>query len=175
MTRTKLAGAAVAALSLAVLGACNNPAAGPSPAADTSKIADAIKADQAQLVADFNNHDADKAASHDAADIVAMGHGFPNVTGQAADLAASKKGFADDPTQHVTTDAGSVDVAASGDMAVYRSTYTFTGVNPKTKQAMKESGNYLAGYKKQPDGSWKIAWSVVSDTPPPAPATNAPG
>jgi hypothetical protein len=36
-----------------------------------------------------------------------------------------------------------------------------------------ETGNYLAGYKPQADGSWKQTWSVVSNDAP-APAAPAP-
>jgi ketosteroid isomerase-like protein len=168
MTRFQWAGAAGAAALAASLGACQvNTAA--KPAVDTAKIADAIKADAAQLVTDLNAHDADKLASHDAADIVAMFHGAPNVNGQAADLASDKQFFTASPNTHLTLANESVDVAASGDMAVYHSTYVITVTDPKTKKPVTENGNYLAGYKPQADGSWKIEWSVVSDTGP-APA-----
>jgi ketosteroid isomerase-like protein len=46
-------------------------------------------------------------------------------------------------------------------MAVYRSTYfqdsTIGGV-PATQKV-----NYIALFRKQADGTWKIAWSVVSN------------
>ncbi len=165
MTKLQLAGAAAAALMAASLGACDKT---PAPA-DTGKISDAVKADVAQLVADFNAHDPVKTSAHNAPDVVSMNHGGPNVVGAGANLAAAKKSVADDSSQHVSVADATVDVAASGDMAVYRSTYVFTGTNPKTKATITENGNYLAGYKKQPDGSWKIEWSVVSDTGPAAP------
>lgn len=171
MTKTRLAGAAVAALMAASVGACDK--AGPAgPAADTGKIAEAVKADVAGLVADFNAHDAAKVAGHSAADVVQMAHGGPNIVGAAADLAANQKAFAGDPSARVTVADPVVDVAASGDMAVYRSTYAFTVTDPKTRKPATENGNYLAGYKRQADGSWKIAWAVVSDTGP-APAAPA--
>lgn len=50
-------------------------------------------------------------------------------------------------------------------MAVYRSTYTFTVTDLKTKKTTTENGNYLAGWREQSNGSWKLEWSVVSDTP----------
>lgn len=172
MTKPQLAGAAMAALMAASLGGCDKtePA---KPAVDTGKIAAAVKADVAQLVVDFNAHDAAKATGHDAADAVLMAHGQANVVGAAADLASSQKAFAADASQHVAVANEAVDVAASGDMAVYRSTYVANAMNPKTKKAMTENGNYLAGYKMEPDGSWKIAWSVVSDTGPAPAATPA--
>jgi len=63
-----------------------------------------------------------------------------------------------------------VDVAAAGDMAVYRATYVYTSTDPKTKKPVTETGNWLVGYKPQPDGTWKIVWDVISD----APAASAP-
>jgi hypothetical protein len=33
-----------------------------------------------------------------------------------------------------------------------------------------ETGNRLAGYKQQSDGSWKIVWSIGGDAPPATPA-----
>ncbi|HEY5288583.1 MAG TPA: DUF4440 domain-containing protein [Caulobacteraceae bacterium] len=162
MTKIQLAGVATAALMAASLGACTPP----SPAADTGKIADAVKADVAQLVVAVNAHDADKFVSHDAPDVVAMFHGAPNSVGPAADAAAFKQGVAGDPSFKVSLASESVDVPASGDMAVYHSIYTQTATDPKTKQAATTKVNYLAGYKKQADGTWKIEWSVISDLPP---------
>ena len=178
MTKLQLTGVAMAALMAASLGACTKPDAGANgaakPAVDTGKIADAVKADEAQLVTDFNAHDATKTASHDATDVVAMAHGQANTVGAAADLAANQKAFAVDSAQHVTTANESVDVANSGDMAVYHSTYVFTATDPKTKKTVTENGNYLAGYKLQSDGSWKIAWSIIADTPATPAAAAAP-
>lgn len=171
MTRFQWAGAAGAAALAALLGACSvNTAA--KPAVDTAKISDAIKADQAQGAADFNAHDAAKSASHDAADIVAMFHGTPNSNGQAADQAATQQLFGANPNAHFTLADESVDVAASGDIAVYHSTYTFTFTDPKTKKPATEKGNWLAGYKPQADGSWKMEWAIGADTGP-APAAKS--
>lgn len=170
MTKIQLAGAATAALMAALLTACSQP----RPAADTGKIADAVKADVAQLVTDVNAHDADKFASHDAPDVVAIFHGAPNAMGPDADKAGFKQAITTDPTFKVTLVNESVDVPASGEMAVYRSTYTQNGTDPKTKKkAVTQKVNYLAGYKKQADGSWKIEWSVISDVPPEQPAPAA--
>ena len=140
---------------------------GLSPAlakSDSAKIAAAIKANQAAQITAFNSCDAMKGIVFDAPDVVNMFHGNPNVVGAAADLAVAKKGC-QDKTQRVTVANESVDVAASGDMAVYHSTYVFTGTDPKTKKAITENGNYLVGWKKESDGTWKIVWSIGSNTP----------
>jgi ketosteroid isomerase-like protein len=132
-------------------------------AADTGKIAAAIRADVDQLVVQFNAHDAVAAVSHDAPGIVIMFHGTPNGVGQAADLAVTKQQVAD-PMAKVTVSDVTVDVAASGDLAVYRATYAYTATDPKTKGPVVEHGNWLIGYRLQADGTWKIIWDIVSDT-----------
>jgi ketosteroid isomerase-like protein len=162
---TKVGGVGVLATLLAgVLSACNS-AQPAKPAVDTGKIADAVKADANQLATDFNSHDAAKAVSHDAPDIVAMFHGQLNGVGPAADLASTTQLFKDNPTAKFTLTNETVDVAASGDLAVVRSSYAYEFTDPKTKKLATETGNFILGYKPQPDGSWKIAWSIGADTP----------
>jgi ketosteroid isomerase-like protein len=168
MSKSNLAGVAVGSLIALWAGACARPQAAP-PATDTGKIADTVKSDVAQAAADFNAHDAVKLSSHDAPDVVGMVHGAPNVVGAADALANNRRNFAMDPSQHVTITSENVDVAGSGEMAIYRSTYVLSAVDPKSKKTVSENGNYLAEYKRQSDGSWKIAWSVISDTAPPPP------
>lgn len=153
----------VAALMGVSLAACTKPTPA-TPAVDTGKIVAAIKADAAELVTNFNTHDAVKSVAHDAPDMVGMFHGAANVVGPAADLALTKQQVAD-PSAKITTSNETVDVAASGEMAVYRASYVYNFTNPKTKKPATEHGNWLIGYRQQPDGGWKIAWNVVSDTP----------
>lgn len=169
MTRLHLVGAASAALMTASLGACQ-PASPAKPAVDTAKIADAVKADAAQRIADVNAHDAAKVAGHDAADAVSMFHGRPNAVGPAAIRASFQKSLTDSPDLKVTMSDPTVDVAASGDLAVIRSTTVATFTDPKTKKAATTTSNSIAEYKLQPDGTWKIEWSVVSDEAAPAAA-----
>lgn len=173
MTTSKLAVAAAAAALAASLSACAKPEAA-KPAVDTAKVAEAVKADLTQMVGDFNAKDAAKAVAHDAPDYVGMFHGAPNVVGPEQDLAMTKMEMADPAMKLVVSDQV-VDVAASGDMAVVRSTYAYTFTDPKTKGVGTQNGNWVVGYKTQADGAWKIAWAVVSDTAPaPAAAPAAP-
>jgi ketosteroid isomerase-like protein len=134
---------------------------------DTRKISDAVKADAAQLVLDFNAHDAVRAAGHDAPDVIVMEGGAPNVTGAAADLAGFKKGFASDPTSKIACIDEAVDVAASGDMAIYRAIYDHSWTRTNTPVTRKV--NFLAVYKPHADGSWKIQWYVLSGMEPAQP------
>ena len=174
MTRLHPTGAALGLAMAAALAACT-PAAPAKPPADTGKVADAVKADVAQLVVDLNAHDAAKAGSHDAPDVVVMFHGAPNIVGAAADLANFKL-FLVDPAFKVTKLDETVDVPASADMAVYRGTYSNDFTDSKTHKPVTSKVNFLAGYKAQADGSWKIEWYIVSDigAPPAAAPAAAP-
>lgn len=160
---TPTAGGVAAVVLAASLGGCLKS----EPPVDAGKIAAAVKADARQLVAEFNAHDATKAAAHDAPNFIGMAHGAANVVGPDADLAATKQQVAD-PNVKITVNDETVDVAAAGDMAIYRATYLFTFTDPQTKIPKTEIGNWLVGYKAQSDGTWKIVWDVVSDTPAPA-------
>lgn len=151
----------LAPLGLLLLAACQ-PAAAP----DTAKIAETIKAETAKAVAALNAHDAEKAVAIDADDYVGMLHGTANVTSKAADLAATKLQLAD-PAMKFELGEATVEVAKGGDMAIERATYTYHYTDPKTKAPAIEHGNWVLGWKPQADGSWKMAWSVASDTPAP--------
>lgn len=152
--------------SCAVLSACTPKPA--TPTVDVAAVELAVKTDANQLVADISARDAVKAVSHDAADIVNMQHGAANYVGIDADLAMTKQ-IVSDPNMKLAVSNEVVDVAASGDLAVYRSTYSYTFTKPGTQEATTETGNFLLGYKKQADGKLKVAWTMLSDTPAPAP------
>lgn len=136
-------------------------------AVDAGAVRDAVLADAHRHIASFNAHDADQAVSHELPDYVGMFHGAPNTIGVAADLATTRAEIAD-PAARVVLSDESVDVAAAGDMAIFRSTYAFTFTDPKTRKTGVEHGNWIVGYKAK-DGAMKMAWGVVSDTGP-APA-----
>jgi ketosteroid isomerase-like protein len=153
--------------SCAVLSACTpKPAV---PTVDVAAVELAVRGYANQLVADLNARDADKAVARDAADIVNMQHGVANYVGIDADLAMTKQ-IVSDPNMKISVSNEVVDVAASGDLAVYRSTYSYTFTKPGTQEATTETGNFLLGYKMQDDGELKLAWTLLSDTPAPAPA-----
>jgi ketosteroid isomerase-like protein len=141
---------------LAAVSAIGVGSAAADPAAD-------VTADAHQIIAAFNAHDAAAAVSHDAPNFVGMFHGAPNYLGPAGDLAITKMQVADPAAKVVATNE-TVDVGASGDLAVYRATYAYTFTDAGTKAVMTEQGNWLLGYRLQPDKSWKVIWSMVSNT-----------
>ena len=110
--------------------------------------------------------DAEKAASIVAPDIVAMVHGAPNIVGKQASTAAMKAQMAD-PRLKLAVSDESVEVSGSGDLAVYHATYRFTFSDPATKRLVTETGNWVAVFKRQADGTMKLQKDIVVDTPMP--------
>ena len=158
-----------AALIAVLAGALTGCSSQKMPPVDKAKTAETIKAMMIDVQTNFNAGDAERNIAHDARDIVVMQHGQPNTLGAAADLEAVKQIFRAGPSSYTLSDPV-VDVADAGDMAVYRATYVYEFTDPTTKKAAVETGNEVAGFKKQPDGAWKIAWIVVSDAPKAGPA-----
>jgi ketosteroid isomerase-like protein len=147
------------AAALTLLAACNA-----APHIDAAKVGDEVKANMTEMVAAFAARDADKAVSWDAPDFVGMFHGAPNVSGTEGDLALTKEQVADPAMKFSVSDAA-VDVAASGDLAVWRASYSYSFTDPITKKPKTEVGNWVVGWKRQADGAMKESWGVVSDTP----------
>ncbi|MBW8843289.1 MAG: nuclear transport factor 2 family protein [Sphingomonadales bacterium] len=172
MLKSPIARVTIAGLFVLSSAGCHK-GGGEHHAAEIAKSTDEAKAMVAGIAAAYNAHDADKAASYDAPDYVGMFHGFPTVTGPAADAASMKQQFLD-PAAKFDLDIKNIDVARAGDMVVVRSAYTFSSTDPKTKKIVSETGNWLTGFKRQPDRSLKLVWSIGADTPAaPAPAAVA--
>jgi ketosteroid isomerase-like protein len=170
MTKIHFAGAVMTLVAVTCLAACNTkkyfgPVITTSAA---SKAAALVKADVAEMVQQFNSHDASRVASHDAPDVVHMVHGAANLVGPAANLESNRQFFAANPDTQLTLSDETVDLSSAADMAVVRATYVLTRIDPKSLATVSERGNYAAGYKVQSDSSWKMIWSVLSDTQPPA-------
>jgi ketosteroid isomerase-like protein len=130
-----------------------------TPAA-TSGVSAEIRADVAQLVAGINAHDPVRTTMFDAPDIVSMEAGRPPSIGAAADRQGLTMAFHYAPGWHVRLIDETVDVAASRDLAVYRGTYWQDSLN--NGQAMTQRVNFVVGFRRERDGTWKIGWSVVA-------------
>ena len=128
---------------------------------DKAVIAETIKTDVAQVVAGINAHDAAKATAYDAPDIISMECGSPSTVGVEADREGFKMGFAHDPFWRVSLIEETVDVAISGDLAVYRGTYNED--NGRAGVLMTHKTNFIAEFKRQSDRSWRVVWYSVSN------------
>ncbi|MGE5322129.1 MAG: YybH family protein [Actinomycetota bacterium] len=131
---------------------------------DKAAIAQTIKGDVAQLVAGLNAHDAARTTAYDASDIISMECGSPPTVGIEADREGFKTGFAHDPFWKVSLINETVDVANSGDMAVYRGAYHEE--NGRGGVLMTHKTNFIAEFKLRSDRSWKMVWySVIKMEP----------
>lgn len=145
-------------LAVAAAGSVSWTAAAP---VDKAAIAQTIKADVAQLVAGLNAHDAVKTTAYDAPDIISIECGSPPTVGIEADREGFKTGFARDPLWKVSLINETVDVASSGDMAVYRGAYNED--HGREGVLMTHKTNFIAEFRRQSDRSWKMVWYSVSN------------
>ncbi len=134
---------------------------------DTAAIAKTIKSDVAELVTGLNAHDVAKTTAYDAPNIISIQCGGPSTIGIEADRDAFKKNFARDPLWKVSLIDETVDVASSGDLAVYRGTYNEDNSHAGVLTTHKT--NFIAEFKRQSDGSWRIVWYSVSNMEQPHP------
>jgi ketosteroid isomerase-like protein len=158
MNLSAYSGPSLILLAFAVVGTESSAAA---VSVDTTVIAETIKKDVAQLVAGLNAHDAVRTTAFDALNIVSMECGSPSTIGIDADREGFQEGFAHDAGWKVSLIDETVDVARSGDLAVYRGTY-----NEDSSSAgapMTHKTNFIAEFKRNSDGPWKIVWYSVSN------------
>jgi ketosteroid isomerase-like protein len=141
------------------LGAVAAPASA-APPASRAAIAAAIKADVAEIIAGINAKDIDKATRFDAPDLISMESMREPSVGARADRDGLSMTFKYSPSWHLTRIDESVDVARAGDMAIYRGTYTEDSLRDGVPFTHK--GNYVAGFRRDPDGEWRIHWSVIA-------------
>jgi ketosteroid isomerase-like protein len=120
------------------------------------------------IVSDYNAGNAAAAAAQDAPDFVGIFHGTPNNVGPAADLAEMKAQMA---VANLKWQIGEprVTIAKAGDLALFEAPYTFTVTDAKGATT-RESGNWIAIFKRQKDGTLKLWRSIGSDTLPVKPA-----
>jgi ketosteroid isomerase-like protein len=132
----------------------------PVVAASNPNIAIIIKADVAEMVAGINAHDPERATKFDAPDLVSMESMREPSIGSEADRQGLSMAFKYSPNWQLSLIEETVDVSDAGEMAVYRSTYN----EDSTSDAgvpMTHKVNYIAGFKHDTDGIWRIHWSVV--------------
>lgn len=128
---------------------------------DTTAVASTIKKDVAQIVAGINAHDPVRATAYDAPNIISYECGSPSSVGAEADREDFKTGFAQDPLWKVSLIDETVDVASSGDFAVYRGTYNED--HGDNGVLMTHKTNFIAEFRRQTNEPWQMVWYSVSN------------
>ena len=122
-------------------------------------VATQIKADVAEIVAGINAKDIVRATKFDAPDLISMESMREPSYGAKTNHDGMAMVFKYAPDWHLGMIDEAVDVAKSGDMAVYRSTYNEDSLRDGVPFTHKV--NYIAGFRREPDGMWRVHWSVV--------------
>jgi ketosteroid isomerase-like protein len=129
-------------------------------AANSAGVATTIKADVAEIVAGINAHDVNRATQFDADEIVSMESGRPPSFGLESEKRGLGMAFQRAPDWRLHLIDETVDVASSGDMALYRSTYDENSTG-EGGVAMTHKVNFIAELRRQSNGAWKVVWSAV--------------
>jgi ketosteroid isomerase-like protein len=139
---------------------CTSASASTHQQPSQSAIASQIKADVAEIITGINSKDIGKATRFDAPDLISMESMREPSFGAKADHDGLAMTFKYAPSWHLSLIDESVDVAKAGDMAIYRGTYAEDSMRDGVPYTHK--GNYVAGFRPDPDGMWRIHWSVIA-------------
>ena len=130
-------------------------AGSPQAPTDGQTNADAINRLAEEMLAAFEAKDSAKVNTYYAPGAVIATPGRPAAKDGRAVTRAIKDDIAD-PNLKISVSNEKTEVAGSGDLAYRRGSFKITTTNPQTKQAEQSEGTYLAVFRKQADGSWKI-------------------
>jgi ketosteroid isomerase-like protein len=135
------------------------------PAEDT-RASDAVKSADAAFQQAIAGKDLNQIMSFYADDAVLMPAAKPLLTGKAAITNEWKELLAIPAFQNASKLA-QVEVSASSDLAYTRGSYE-TRLMGEDGQLVVEPGKWLSVWRKQPDGSWRVAIETYNtDIPPP--------
>lgn len=142
-------------IAVATCAACATAQAQP-----VSPIDATIRSQVAEIIGGINAKDIDKATKYDSPDLISMESGRAPSTGARADRDGLSMAFKYSPSWHLTMIDETVDVAKGRDIAVYRGTYA----EDSTRDGVPftHTGNYVAGFRLDPDGVWRVHWSVIA-------------
>ncbi len=142
------------------------PNAHSSASAGAKADADTLR----QLEADFMKAAAERGSqgymSYYAEDAAELPNGEDMLQGK--ENIAKTVGFLDQKDNHLTWTPVHADMAASGDLGYTYGTYEFRSKDKDGKPTV-EYGKYASIWKKQKDGSWKVAMDMGNSSPSPKP------
>lgn len=133
---------------------CSQPPA--APQVDLRKAAeDAINATSEQFAKAVDTKDVDKIVSFYTDDGVLFAPSQPAAVGKDA-LRKAWAGFLSGPPAKIDVSGTTIDVAASGDLAIERGSFIDTIADARG-ETTSVSGQLVDVWKKEADGSWKLA------------------
>lgn len=139
-------------LSCVVAGGCSQA---PAPV-DSRKAAEAaINSTSEEFAKATEAKDLDKIISYYTDDAILFAPSSPAAVGKEA-VRKAWQGFLGGPPSKIDVSGTIIDVAASGDLAFERGEFTLTTTDAKGKTA-SATGKLVDVWKKQADGSWKMA------------------
>jgi len=144
-----------ALVSIAVGIACAPAHAAPASAPIETKIRSEVAAE----IAGINARDPVKATAYEADDMMFTECGLPAVFGRESYREGLAMTFKREAAWHLSLVDEGVVVAAAGNEAIYRSVYDEDSTRSGVPYTHK--GHYVAGLRRDPDGVWRIHWSVV--------------
>jgi ketosteroid isomerase-like protein len=137
---------------------------GAGASADTSKVADSIKAQEAGWEKAYADKDINVLAA-EYADDAALGSPGDPLAATGVDRRKAIGTLINDPNFKLSFATDRVLVASSGDLASSRGHYTITTTDKATSKPVTSSGTYLTVYKKQSDGSFKAEEDMIIPGP----------
>lgn len=126
----------------------------------------ALREIEQQATAAATARDLDRLVGFYASDAVIVSAGRPPIRGRAAFLAHLEPlrravGFEARKTPQ--------DIQVSGDLGYVRGVYSNRFTDPTTRRTETNAGTYVAIYRRQADGAWRIALDVTAPDPAPPP------
>ncbi|MEX0692425.1 MAG: nuclear transport factor 2 family protein [Gemmatimonadales bacterium] len=129
---------------------------------DAASIRDSVAAGMRRYATALRNNDPAGVAALWTDDAVYMDAGTPTVVGRVALDSLVQGIFATNRLTEVTENTD--EILVSQDMAVQRGTYLET-LQPQSGAAVTLRGRYLFVWRRQADGSWKIARGMGTPAP----------
>jgi steroid delta-isomerase len=134
-----------------------------APAQPADKAEAAIREALAKWTADFNARDAARICDLFAPDLVYDYRGFPERDFEA--LCGLLRRSLADRTKQFTYALEIKEIIVSGDLAIVRLVWTLRTTLPGTSAAVESKEPGLDVFRRQPDGSWKIARYIAYEAP----------
>lgn len=150
-------------LLLVLLAGCSQPATDATPKPDLAAEEKAIRDLDAKWQQLAQARDAAGDAAMYASDGIAYRQHIEPLVGPAAIQAFSTKTYAENPKANFGWTTGTIEVAASGDLAVQRFEYRVTNLGAKGDG--EDKGQGVTVWKKV-GGEWKVAHDIGATTMP---------